>query len=175
MHNSSRKDKTCRHRRKTARAISDIRAPIQAGPAWQTARRHCFCPQRRGDSIFSKRGRAHRSRQQPQQFLDQCRKIRGGCRAARMYHDVPSQFDLLTVQSQNFAQSAPDSVAPHGSAQRFFDAPPESADVEAIGSKKYRKFAAGPAAPLAIHRVVFPALHQSAGARNSPTRCLRRA
>ena len=72
-------------------------------------------------------------------FSNSCverRKIRRGRRAARMNHDVPSRGNLLSMQSHNFAQPAPDAIAPHRGAQRLLDAPAEPAEIEAIGAKK---------------------------------------
>jgi hypothetical protein len=51
-----------------------------------------------------------------------------------MNHNIPSWGDLLSMQSQNFAEAAPDSVAPDRATQRLFDAPAEPADFEAIGT-----------------------------------------
>ena len=82
-----------------------------------------------------------------------------------MNHNVPSRGDLLSVQSYGFAQPAPDAIALHRASQRLFDAPAEPADAEAIGAKKNSELAARPPAPFAIHRVVFNAMHQPAGAR----------
>ena len=96
-------------------------------------------------------------------------------RAARVNHNVPSRGNLLSVQPQNFAEPAPDAIAPDRGAQRLFDAPAEPADVEAIGAKKNGEFAAGLAASRLVHRVIFRAAHQPAGARKTQPRRVRRA
>jgi len=79
------------------------------------------------------------------------------------------------MHSQNFAESAADAVAPDRGAQRLFDAPAEAAEIEAIRANKNGELAAGPAAALPINRVIFDAAQQSAGARKSQPRRIRRA
>jgi hypothetical protein len=51
-----------------------------------------------------------------------------------MNHNIPSWGDLLSVQSQHFAEASPDSVAPDRVTQRLFDAPAEPTVFEAIGT-----------------------------------------
>ncbi|MGC2733134.1 MAG: hypothetical protein WA212_04485 [Candidatus Acidiferrales bacterium] len=51
-----------------------------------------------------------------------------------MNHNIPSWGNLLSVQSQYFAEASPDSVAPDRVPQRLFYAPAESAACEAIGT-----------------------------------------
>ena len=92
-----------------------------------------------------------------------------------MNHDVPSRGNLLSVQSQNFAQPAPDAVAPDRAAQRFLDAPAKPAEIEAIGANENSELAARPAPSLAIDGVVFSAAHHAAFARQTERRRVRLA
>jgi hypothetical protein len=79
------------------------------------------------------------------------------------------------MQSQNFTQAPPDSVAPDRVSQRLFDAPSEPAHFEAIGAKKNGKLTARPPPPFAVHRIVFRSVNQPAGARETQPRRVRRA
>jgi hypothetical protein len=88
---------------------------------------------------------------------------------------VPSWGNLLSVQPQNFAEPAPDTIAPHRSAQRLLDAPAEPAEIQAIGAKKSGELAARSSSTLAIYGIVFSATHQSAGAGKIKLRFIRRA
>jgi hypothetical protein len=114
-------------------------------------------------------------RHQAEQLLGQRRKLRPGRRTARMNHNVPSRSNLLAVQPHDFADSPPDAVPLHRAAQRLFDAPAEPADAEPIGAKKNGELAARPPPRITIHRVVFGAAHQAAGAGKSQFRRVRRA
>jgi hypothetical protein len=79
------------------------------------------------------------------------------------------------MQSQNFTQAPPDSVAPDRVSQRLFYAPSKPADFEAIGAKKNGKLAARPPATFAVHRIVLRSVHQPAGARQTQPLRVRRA
>ena len=129
-----------------------------------------ICARRYSARLFRRCGAAALSSSARQR-----RKLRRRRRAARMNHDVPSRGDLLSVQSKNFAEPAADAVAPDRAAQRLFDAPAEPAEIEAIGAKKNRELAARPPAAFAIHRVVFGAAQQAAGAGKIEPRRIRRA
>jgi hypothetical protein len=79
------------------------------------------------------------------------------------------------VQPYDFANPAPDAVAPDCGSQGLFDAPTESADVLAIGADENGELAARPPAPFAIDRIVIFAVNQAAGARKIKRGSLRLA
>lgn len=66
------------------------------------------------------------------------------------------------MQPYDFAEPPPDAVAPDGRAQRFLNAPAESANIEAIRTKKNREFTNHSAPPLPIHCVILGASHKAA-------------
>jgi hypothetical protein len=111
----------------------------------------------------------------PQQLDGQSLKVGRSDRTAWMNHDVPSWGNLLSMQSDYFAEPAPDAVTSNSAAQCLFDAPAEPADAEAIRSKEDRKLATRFAAAAAIYSVIFNATHQSADTGKLESRRIRRA
>ena len=158
---SNRTDKTCRRPQKTAKERIDVEAEQQQQKPGGRRR------PARPASPFGVFGAAGFEGSSFSSSAVERRKLRCGRRAARMNHHVPSRGNLLSVQSHNFAQPPPDAIAPHRPAQRLLDAPAEPAAFEAIGAKKNGELAARPPPPVAIHRVVFRAVHQPAAPRKS--------
>jgi len=82
-----------------------------------------------------------------------------------MNDDIPSRGNLLSVEPHNLAKPAPDTIAPDCAAQRLLDAPTEAAVSETIRAKKDGEFAACSPPTVPVHRMVFGAVHQTAGTR----------
>jgi hypothetical protein len=78
------------------------------------------------------------------------------------------------MQPDYFAYPAAYPISLDRGAQSLFDAPAEAADVLTIGTKKYGEFAARTSPPFPVHRIVLFAMDQSAGARKSKPRRIRR-
>lgn len=167
--NSSTTDGTCTPRPKTA-----IGKQYRSAPVATESRLRRFWP-RSLFCLFAARAANRCLGKQFHQLSRQGRKIRRGCRAARMNYNVPSRSNLLSMQSYNFPQPAPYAVSPHGISQTLFDAPAESAQIKIIRTKECGKLTAGAPPPLAIYRVVFGAVHQTTRARKAEPRPIRRA
>jgi len=92
-----------------------------------------------------------------------------------MNDDIPSRGNLLSLEPHDLAKSASDTIAPDCAAQRLLDAPTEAAVSEAIRAKKNGELAACSPPAVPIHRIVFGAAHQTAGARKIEPRHIRPA
>lgn len=160
MRSSSTKDKTCRPRRRMATEKRYTSAQTPAAP-----RRLMIWSRRSRKFSLARSAQRLRARQQFHKFLRERRKLPGGYRAARVYDNVPSLCDFPSMQSQNFPQPSPDSVATYRISQRLFDAPSEPRGWEFIRAKENGEFTARSPPTLAVHRVIFRPLQQPAGAR----------
>ena len=170
MRNSSTMDGTCMPRPKTATGKR-----YRSAPAATESRLRRFWPPNLVGLLAARAANHGCLRKQFHQLSRHRRKIRRGCRTARMNYNVPSRSNLLSMQSYNFPQPAPDAVATHCSSQALFDAPAEPAEIEMIRTNECGELPVGAPPPLAIYRVVFGAAQQTARARKAEPRSIRLA
>ncbi len=102
---------------------------------------------------------------QEKQFRLELRKFQRRDRAARMYHHVPSQGNLLTMQSQYLAHAPSDSVSHHRVAQRLLDAYSKAVSWQSVTPRENHERRTRTPPSLTIDRVVFRASYQPPFAR----------
>ena len=100
------------------------------------------------------------SRKQGKQLGFELRELQRRRAAARMYHHIPSQGNLLTMQSQYLAHAPSDSVPHHGVAQRLLDAHSKAVFRQAVAPREYHERGTRTPPPFTIDGVVLRAPHQ---------------